>query len=301
MQLFRGRRPHNRHDLEVLGHPPQAHRLGRHKQRAALDARLAVDRLDAGVDPDLAAPLAPLLGRQRLLRDRPGAQDVEVGRQRRPLVGDVEVCREQAPGPSGREVPERRARRVLVQQGGDGPAVDHARPADGPRAEVHHRDDLARRGVVEDVLVGADAAGAGQGPRGYALRAGLGGDALVGLVVERGPLRVREEVLHHGQLGGGGADVAGEGGVYVGAWEEGRRRGEDGADGGACCEAEEEEYRCGCPAGSSSARWRWVRLGGGWLWLCRAWRGIWRGLLLEEQSRRGREAVGAERRADRSR
>lgn len=201
------------YDLEVLRHPPQVHRLGRHKQRAALDARIALSRLNSGIHPDLPPPLSPLLRRKPLLGDRPGAQDVEVGRQRRPLVGDVEVRGEQAAAPAGREVLERRARRVLVQQRRDEPAVGDARPADGARAQPDDRDDLARRAVVEDVLVGADAAGARQRARGYALGARLGRDALVGVVVERGPLRVREEALHHGELGGGAADVAGQGGV----------------------------------------------------------------------------------------
>lgn len=194
--------------LKVLRHPPQAHRLGRHKQRAALDARLAVDGLDAGVDPDLPPLLAPLARGQLLVGHGAGAQDVDVGRQRGPLVDDVEVCGEHA---AGAEVLERGARGVLVQQGGDGAAVDDAGPAYCPRAQVDDGDDLAGGAVVEDVLVGADAAGAGQGPRCYALGPRLGGDALVGLVVEAGPLRVREEVLHHGELGGGGADVRGEG------------------------------------------------------------------------------------------
>lgn len=64
---------------------------------------------------------------------------------------------------------------------------------------------------MEDVLVGADAAGPRERARRYALRARLGWDPLVGVVVETGPLRVREEMFHHGELGGGGADVPGQG------------------------------------------------------------------------------------------
>lgn len=122
---------------------------------------------------------------------------------------------------------------MLVQDGGDDAPVHDARPADGAGAKVDDGDGLARRPVVPDVLVGAHAAGAGQGTRRDALRARGARDALVGVVVAGQPVRVREQVFDQGEVAGRVADVGGEGGVDLGAWEERWGRGEDSADGGA--------------------------------------------------------------------
>lgn len=126
---------------------------------------------------------------------------------------------------------------MLVQDRGDEAPVHDARPARGARAEVDDGDGLARPAVAPHVLVPAQAARPAQGPRRDARRPGVRGEALVRLVVAGGPVPVREETLHDGQVRRRLADVGGQGGVDLGAGEEGRGRGQDGAEAGTGCGA----------------------------------------------------------------
>lgn len=255
------------HLSELVWKRLQLYALGRDEQRPALHTHPPLDRLDPGVDPDLPRPLAPLPGRERLLGHRVGPHDVEVGRQRGALVRDVQAGRERALAAGG-QVAGGGARAVLVQDGGDEAAVDDARPADGAGPEVDDGDGLAGPVVVPDVLVPADAAGPAQGAGREAPRPGGGGgggaggvvvprQALVGVVVAGGPVRVGEEAPHDGEVGRGLADVGEQGGVDLGAGDEGRGRGEHGAEAGAGRGAQEEEEDGGYPATPAASGWRW--------------------------------------------
>lgn len=95
---------------------------------------------------------------------------------------------------------------------------DHGEPI-GRGAEVHHGEDLARDGVVEDVLVAADALGRAQGARGQPVGLRGIGERGVGVVVVGGPVRGGEEVAHEGELGGTGVEFGAEAQVvWAASW-----------------------------------------------------------------------------------
>lgn len=204
---------------EALRDAPQLRPLGYHEQRPRPHALAAPGGLEHDVDPDLPVALPALPGLELVVAQRPRPRHVEAVGVGGTAVLDVEARGEHAevPGAEGR-VGDGGARAVLVQDGGDEPAVHDERPAGGVGAEVDDVDDLGRVGggaagrvVVEDVLVGADARGAAEGARGDAARAQGVGDGGVGFVVRpwravpsgaRWSARVRDEVVKKVEGGG---------------------------------------------------------------------------------------------------
>lgn len=176
---------------KVLPNGPQVDAGGLDIQRTPLHIDLAIDVLERGPHPHLAVPLPPLRLVELLLGHRPRPDRVEVPRKDHPAVVHLEPRRDDsflvAAAAGEAHVVHGRPRALLVQQGGDQPPVDDERPARGGAADVHHREDFPRGGVVEDVLVAADAVGRAERARGEAGGARVGGDGGVGFVVAATP------------------------------------------------------------------------------------------------------------------
>lgn len=184
---------------EALGNPPELLAPGYDEQGAAGDAGLAVEGLEEEVDPDLPVALAALGGVELVVAEGAGADDVEGAGGGGPAVLQVEAGREHALAAGAeRGLLEGGARAVLVEDGGERAAVHHRGEARDAGAQVDDVDDLGARvwwgggergeggpgrAVVEDVLVGAYAGGAAEGPRGEVVRARVERDRAVGFVV----------------------------------------------------------------------------------------------------------------------
>lgn len=111
--------------------------------------------LQGALDPHLAGGLGRV--DLALTNYRAGAHDVEVARDGRGAVGQLE-----AGGDAGArgELQDRAPAQALVQDRGQGPAVHDPGPPRRRRAKVHDAHDLPRGAVVEDPLEG-EAVGAG--------------------------------------------------------------------------------------------------------------------------------------------
>lgn len=189
--------------------------------------------------PELAvALLVAVLGRRLVViaKDGPRPDDVEGVGQGGLLVGQVQVGRD---AHARREAVDGAAAHALVQDGGQRAAVDDAREAGQAAAKVDDAHHLARRGVVEDALVGEAAA-----PRHGAGRDARRPAALL-------PVRVRVprfvggvggEGLHHGQLLGLLVDRLENVSVLLGARLRQRRRRDGQPEQRAYARAGEEEY-----------------------------------------------------------
>ncbi len=114
-----------------------------------------------------------------------------------------------------------------------------AGPARQRGPEPHHRDELARRGVVEDALVAAQAARAAERAGGDAVPLFFRREGGVG--VPGAPLGVFGEGSHDGECGGPLVDGGCLDLVFLAAGDWGRGRGDDEADVLACDAADEEE------------------------------------------------------------
>lgn len=158
--------------------------LGYDKQRPPAHTLPPIHRLEAHIDPDLAIALATLLVLELVLAERPRLEDIKVRGERRPLVLQFQTRREDALAPRAQgRLGHGGARGVFVQEGGYEPAVHDPGPADGGGAKVDDVEDGGGRGVVKDVLVGADARGGAKGSCRDALGFRVGGEYGVGLVV----------------------------------------------------------------------------------------------------------------------
>lgn len=197
---FGGRRDHasGKPRSKALGDAPQLLTPGYDEQGPAGDAGLAVGGLEDEVDPDLPVALAALGGRELVVAQGAGADDVEGEGSGGAAVLQVEAGREHALAAGAeRGLLEGGARAVLVEDGRERAAVHHRGEARDAGAEVDDVDDLGARvwwggggggggldrAVVEDVLVGAYAGGGAEGPRGEVVRARVGRDRAVGFVV----------------------------------------------------------------------------------------------------------------------
>lgn len=169
--------------------------LGHDEQGLRLDGDLALLRLERAPDPELAVALPDAVVAHNVVvvaGDGGRADDVEGVGQGRGAVPQLEVG-----GDAGvaREPQDGAAAERLVEQGGQGAAVDDAGPAGEGGAEVDDGDDLAGGRVVEDALEG-EARGPAHGARGDARP---GGDA--GVRVPGRPGRVGRQLLDEGQGG----------------------------------------------------------------------------------------------------